>query len=67
MAEAVGPAGMGMGPRAGLVSLPELAGPGILESLFCQALPPLCTVSPVRWSQSPTADPTSQPCSQRLT
>lgn len=67
MVEAVGPAGMGMRPRTGLVGLPELVGLGVWESLFSQALPPLCTGSPVRWSQSPTADPTSQPCSQRLT
>lgn len=67
MVEAVGPTGMGMGPRTGLVGLPELAGLGVLESLFCQALPPVSTGSPVRWSQSPTADPTSQPCSQRPT
>lgn len=48
MVEAVGPTGMGMGPRTGLVGLPESAGPGVLESLFCQALPPLSTRSPVR-------------------
>lgn len=63
--EAVGPTGMGIGAQNWLGGPARVGGSGGLESLFYQALPPLSTGSPLKWSQSPTADPTSQPCSQR--